>query len=207
MSPRATKKSAERAGAQDAPRPRGRPRSETANRAILVATLELLAEGGLQRMSMDAVAERAGVSKATIYRRWASKNELAADAILHLRPTDPVPDTGTLIGDLAALGGQARRFGRANVAGLVPRLLAEALGDEELHALFMETGVGPVRALIAELVERAVKRGELPQDTDVELLVDVLHGSAVYRMLIHRGDPAAFASHLPRLVELLTQKR
>ena len=207
MSPRQTKKSPERAGAQDAPaRPRGRPRSETADRAILVAALELLAEDGLERMSMDSVAERAGVSKATIYRRWSSKTDLAVDSVLQLRPQGPIPDTGSLLGDLGALGAaQVERLGRGDTAGIVPRMLAEAIGDPELHALLMERGVRPVRALLAELVERAMKRDELPADTDVELVVDVIHGSAVYRLLLNRGDPAALAGHLPRLAQLLTR--
>jgi hypothetical protein len=83
-------------------------------------------------------------------------------------------------------------------------MLAESIGNPELHRLLMERGVRPVRALLAELVQRAIERGELPKDTDVELVVDVLHGSAVYRLLIERGDPAALARHMPRLAAMLT---
>jgi AcrR family transcriptional regulator len=156
-------------------------------------------------MTMDAVAERAGVSKATIYRRWPSKNELAVDAVARLPPSEPLADHGSLAADLTALGTtQAARLERTNIPGIVPRVLAESMGDPELHALLMERGVQPIRALLASLVERAIERGELAADTDVELVVDIIHGTGVYRMLINRGDPTAIVSHVPRLMKLLT---
>src|SRR5450432_744304 len=83
--------------------PRGRPRSAEADRAILAATLELLAERGLDAMSIEEVAARAGVGKTTIYRRWPSKGLLALDAfVISFRAEQPLPDTGTLRGDLVA---------------------------------------------------------------------------------------------------------
>src|ERR1700726_424948 len=86
------------AGAQ-----RGRPRSAEADRSILAATLDLLAERGLDAMSIEEIAARAGVGKATIYRRWSSKGLLALDAfVVSFRAEQPLPDTGTLRGDLIA---------------------------------------------------------------------------------------------------------
>src|SRR5690349_25172745 len=80
---------------------RGRPRSQEADRAILTATVELLAERGLAAMSIEEVAARAGVGKTTIYRRWPSKGLLALDAFVDsFREEQPLPDTGTLRGDL-----------------------------------------------------------------------------------------------------------
>src|SRR5580700_11505934 len=82
---------------------RGRPRSEDADRAILAAATELLAERGLAGMSMEEVAARAGVGKATVYRRWRSRGALALDAFMaEFQALQPLPDTGTLRGDLLA---------------------------------------------------------------------------------------------------------
>ena len=89
---------------------------------------------------------------------------------------------------------------------VVPRLLAEAIADEKLHGLLLERGIDPVRDVLGALVKRAVERGELPADTDVELAVDVLHGTAVYRMILERGNPTTIASRLPRLVKLLARQ-
>jgi AcrR family transcriptional regulator len=91
----------------DAPIPgtavRGRPRSEAADRAILRAATDLLAERGLAGMSMEEVAARAGVGKATVYRRWRSRGALALDAFMaEFQALQPLPDTGTLRGDLLA---------------------------------------------------------------------------------------------------------
>jgi AcrR family transcriptional regulator len=84
-------------------RPPGRPRSERSHLAIVKATLELLVEVGYARITMEEVQRRAGVGKATIYRRWASKEELVKDAIQHFSAELPVPDTGSLKGDYAAI--------------------------------------------------------------------------------------------------------
>ena len=101
----------DRAGAEGAPaRGRGRPRSEEAHRAIVEATLTLLDEGGYTALTIEAVAERAGVGKTTIYRRWPSKLELVVEAVGELRPPGPPDDTGSLAGDFAAFArGQGRR--------------------------------------------------------------------------------------------------
>ena len=115
----------------------GRPRSEKAHQAILESTLTVLGESGIAGLSIEAVAARAGVGKATIYRRWESKEELILAALAIMSPAGPVPDTGSLEGDLTAL---AQGTGRARLADTVlprvaPRALAEAMGDADLHAL------------------------------------------------------------------------
>ena len=92
----------ERAETAAVRRPPGRPRSERSHQAIVVATLELLAEQGFQQLTMEQVARRAGVGKATIYRRWPAKADLVKDAIRYFSAELPVPDTGTLAGDYAA---------------------------------------------------------------------------------------------------------
>src|SRR3954453_502741 len=126
-------------------RPPGRPRSAEADRAILQAALELLAEDGYRLLTMERVRERSGVGKATIYRRYGSKEELVSAAIEHLNSDIPMPaDTGSVLGDFAAtaqtiLAGAAR----TGALTLMPRLLSEVTNDPEMHALFSQHLVEP----------------------------------------------------------------
>ena len=173
---------------QPARRPPGRPRSAAADEAILTATLELLAEDGYGGLSMEAVRLRSGVGKATIYRRWKSKQELAADAVRHLNQDLSAPDTGSLMGDFAGLAQTAgQAAGRMNFQVVAARLLAEAANDPELHRIFYENLVAPRRAVMAEVLRRGVERGELRRDLDIELAIDMLTGPWVYRLLISGG--------------------
>src|SRR5580692_7338332 len=111
---------------------RGRPRSPEADRAILTATLDLLASRGLAAMSIEEIAARAGVGKATIYRRWSSKGLLALDAfVTAFAEQQPLPDTGTLRGDLiAALTAWVRAVTQTSMGSLLTGLIAEAQHDE-----------------------------------------------------------------------------
>src|SRR5580692_5441762 len=111
---------------------RGRPRSQEADRAILAATLDLLASRGLAAMSIEEIAARAGVGKATIYRRWSSKGLLALDAfVTAFAEQQPLPDTGTLRGDLiAALTAWVRAVTQTSMGSLLTGLIAEAQHDE-----------------------------------------------------------------------------
>ncbi len=189
MSARKGTSAKDRAGAEEAPaRPRGRPRSEEAHRAILMAAVELLPEHGLA-LPIEAVAARAGVGKTTIYRRWANSRELIADALGLLRPPPgAVPDTGSFIGDLNALShAQRARLGDTAIPRIVPRLLADAATDAELHKVVMERAVLPIRGVVRDIVVRAVERGELRDDVDIETIVDVFHAIPVYRILLSGG--------------------
>src|SRR5215469_10796145 len=113
---------------------RGRPRSEQADRAILQAAAELLAERGLAGMSIEEVASRAGVGKTTVYRRWTSRGTLALDAFLaDFQAQQPLPDTGTLHDDLlAALRAWMRSVTRSSGAAMLVGLLAEIEQDRDL---------------------------------------------------------------------------
>jgi len=115
---------------------RGRPRSEAADRAILRAATDLLAERGLAGMSMEEVAARAGVGKATVYRRWRSRGALALDAFMaEFQALQPLPDTGTLRGDLlAALRAWVRAVTRTPAGRILAGLIAAAQEDPELAA-------------------------------------------------------------------------
>jgi AcrR family transcriptional regulator len=167
----------------------GRPRSEASHQAIVRATLELLLEVGYGPLTMEAVRTRAGVGKATIYRRWASKEELVGDAIVSLHEEFDVPDTGSLRGDYHAIAEMVRdSAARAGASRLAPRLLGEAVNDAELHRIFYENLVQPRRHALGGLLRRAVDRGEIRSDVDIDLLVDMFAGPAVYRLLITAGD-------------------
>ena len=138
---------------------------------------------------MDAVRARAGVGKATIYRRWHSKEELVSDAIVFLHEEFKTPDTGSLRGDYAALAGAVRASAsRGGAAMLMPRLLGESVHDPELFAIFRANLVEPRRAALRAVLQRAIDRGEIRKGLDVELLLDLFAGPAVYRLLITGGD-------------------
>jgi AcrR family transcriptional regulator len=173
--------------AAEARRP-GRPRSAAADSAILQATLELLLDTGYRGLTMEQVRERAGVGKATLYRRYRSKQELVADAVRHLNQQIPAPDTGNVRDDMLAVAGAVlAAAARVRAATFMPRMLAESAGDPEMHAIFYENLVAPRRAVMATILRRGVERGELRSDLDVELAIDLLAGPWVYRLLIAGG--------------------
>jgi AcrR family transcriptional regulator len=175
---------------QPEPRRPGRPRSARADTAILEATLELLAERGLTALTIEGVAARAGVGKATVYRRWASKNDLVRAAITRIGTQDMrLPDTGSVRGDVVAMMRGRRESASATRAGFfIPRLVGEAAGDPELGPLLDEVLVQPGRRVMRAILERGVERGELRSDLDLESAVDLLVGAIVYRLLYSGGD-------------------
>jgi AcrR family transcriptional regulator len=182
---------------------RGRPRSEEADRAILSAATELLAERGLGGMSMEEVAARAGVSKATVYRRWPSRGALALDAFLaEFQEQQPLPDTGTFRGDLlAALRGWIRTVTRTPAGRMLAGLVAEAQRDPALAVAWRERVIEPLRVRNTVLVRRAVRRGEIPADVDPDVLLDLVFGSAYHRLLQgHRPLTDQFARSVVDLV-------
>jgi AcrR family transcriptional regulator len=177
-------------GAADTRRP-GRPRSPEAHAAILRAALELAVEGGLRGLSMEAIAARAGVGKATIYRRWNSKEALFAEAIGSIALNPEIPDTGSARGDFEAASGAAVDRMAPEAFRVLPRLMADAADDPELLEALHEALVRPRRAAIGTIVRRGVERGELRADLDVDLACDMLIGPLIARVLLSAGDPRA----------------
>jgi AcrR family transcriptional regulator len=168
------------------PRRPGRPRDARADEAILQATLELTASLGVPGLSMDAVATRAGVSKATIYRRWASKEALVLEAwSVLVQPLD-VPDTGSLLGDLRAfLHELADRMAEGDKGAVLPHLLVAARCNPDLAGAlrdYLRTRREPLRQVLA----RAQRRGEVPARLDLEMLQDCIVGPLLYRVLVTR---------------------
>ena len=167
-----------------APRGPGRPRDARCDGAILDATLELAGAVGLGGLTMDAVAARAGVSKATIYRRWSSKEALVLDAWMASFPIESVPDTGSLTGDLIAHSRQFRDAVSTGTFGRVlPQMVAAARVNDELAEVYRRL-VADRRARVRVALERAVERNELPVGVDLELVQDLLIGPLFYRTLM-----------------------
>jgi AcrR family transcriptional regulator len=169
---------------------RGRPRSEKARRATLEAAAELLLEKGLTAVSMDAVAARAGVSKATIYRWWPTKETLALDALYHeWASVPPARDTGSLRGDLLSLLrpwarlASKRPYGRA-IAALVTETQMDPVFARQYRTRFVE----PRRDQGRAIMRRAIGRGEIPADTKIEVALDLLYGP-IYHRLLHGHAP------------------
>jgi AcrR family transcriptional regulator len=182
---------------------RGRPRSKLADSAILRAATDLLAERGLGGMSIEEVACRAGVGKATIYRRWPSRGALALDAFLaEFLGQQPLPDTGTLRGDLlTALRAWIRSVTQTSAGPMLSGLIAEVQQDRALAAAWRDRFVEPVRAQHAIMLDRAISRGEIPADTDKDVVIDLLFGPAYHRLLHgHRPLTDQFAR---RVVDLI----
>jgi AcrR family transcriptional regulator len=177
------------AAAASAPQ-RGRPRSERARNAIVEAAAELLLEQGLATVTMDAVAARAGVSKATIYRWWPTKETLAMDALYHEWSSVPAADdTGSLRGDLLKLlRPWARLAGRRPYGRVIAALLSETQTDPAFAREYRERFVRPRRDRGRAILRRAIERGELPADTRIEVALDLLYGP-IYHRLLHGHAP------------------
>ena len=162
-------------------RSRGRPRSPRAHAAILDATLALLAERGYEHLTVEDVAAAAGVGKSTIYRRWPSKAPLVIAAYAQL-PGLVQPDTGNLPDDLTTL---LRSFAHILETTPLPRVLpilaGECLHDPELSKLLVPINSVRRKPLLG-ILERAVSRGELPDDLDVGAAADVIVGPIMTRI-------------------------
>ena len=167
------------------PARRGRRRDDTKDEAILEATRELLVERGFEGMTMDAVAERAGAGKATVYRRWPSKVQLTADAIVCgpgvPMTIDDVPDTGTLRGDLLSV-----RFGRRNehTTELMAGLMSAVKENPELAKVFHDQFVASRVRLMRSILERAQERGELRAGLDLDMVASVAPAMIAHRKMV-----------------------
>lgn len=162
----------------------GRPRDAAVERAVVEATLAVVREVGFAGFTVDAVAARAGVSKATIYRRWRHKEQLGLDAAATLVREYRAPDTCSVPDDLVAVGVALVRFTKGTAAEwLVPELVAAAARDPEVRRLLRDLSAARRRTMLA-IVERAVARGELPPGTDPDTVVDGVAGPLFYRLFM-----------------------
>ena len=173
-----------------AARRRGRPRSSETEQAILQATRELLVEAGVQGLTVEKVAARAGVAKTTIYRRWRDKDELALAVVLDMvEHVVQLPELGDTRKELLAFVNAAVQVLGSTLMGRVMQgLVSDLATDAELAQAFRERVVSVRDAEVERLVERGVRRGDLRADTDPMTAHDLLIGPVYYRLLL-TGQP------------------
>lgn len=160
----------------------GRPRSARSENAILNATMEILVERGYGGLTTDEVVARASASKATIYRRWPSKELLAVAAVDRLPELTPV-DKGTIELDLLGIVTEFADFVQNTPLGTVwPMMLGERTRSPELRAA-LDSSTDRRRAPTRLVLRRAMDRGELPADLDIELAVDLIMGPVILRLM------------------------
>lgn len=182
----------------------GRPRSVQADRAIIHATLEVFAESGAEGLCIEKVAAKAGVGKATIYRRWPGKEDLLLDAISALRSPLPKPKGESVREDLAALvDAIGKESGDPRRVRQFALLLGEGAAYPRLLERYVETVVEPRREIVRSVLKRGVATGELREETNVEAAVDMLTGAVLARP--RTGRDRADRGYARRVVdELLT---
>ena len=167
------------AGPAETSRRPGRPRSEQAEQAIIEATLDLFAERGFEGVCVEAVAARAGVGKATIYRRWPNKEELLLAALGSMKSPFPEP-TGSVRDDLVAqLTVMCADRADPRKARRYALLLGEGQKYPRLMARYKETVVGPRHDAIRDVIRHGIATGELRADTDVEIALLALTGTVM----------------------------
>src|SRR4051812_36785441 len=156
--------------------------------AILDATRELLVESGVQALTIEGVAARAGVAKTTIYRRWRSKDELAFAVLLELVDLLAVPDVGDTRIELVYLVESVIRVLSTTLMGAVMQGLASDLGsDRELQSAFREQVVDARVGELRRIVARGVARGDVRADADADLMYELLLGPVYFRLLLSGG--------------------
>jgi AcrR family transcriptional regulator len=162
----------------------GRPRSEKSDQAILKTTLDLLSQMGYDRLSIDAIARSAGVGKTTIYRWYASKEELVASAIESVRQEIEIPDTGTLSSDIdciieIAVKTTLTPLGRQILA----MIIGAASSSPQFAQVYWTKYLLPRRQAFHVAIKRAKARNEIPADTDSDLVFDLMSGIMLYALV------------------------
>lgn len=183
----------------------GRPRDPEADRAILTAALKLIDDRGYAGFSIDEIARRTAISKATIYRRWKSSGELLLDALLQYGVQAQPPQVGRLETDLAVYFKTIFAALNTRIGEAVRSLMAEAQANDSFRALFRERFIAARRKPVRDLLENAQARGELSASVDLEFLLDLLFGALWYRLLVEHAplDPKLAA----RFVDLVNRYR
>lgn len=181
----------------------GRPRDPQIDAAVLDATLAVLDESGYGRLTLEEVARHAGTTKPAIYRRWPSRQQLVL-AALGLRLGDArAPDTGCTLCDLDECLKVFVAAFRRMPPDVIGPLFADCVGDRDLRAAFMTTLFDPPRAAVKETLDRAHARGDLRDDVDRDLILDLIGSLVHYRALF--GHAPTSDAEIERAVEALLQ--
>ncbi len=177
----------------------GRPRSPAVDSAILRAALEVFVEHGLDGVGIEQVAERAGVARTTVYRRWLSRESLIADAIAQGRGAaeeevlrKPISRQATVKGVVDAL---AETVSSTDYQRIVARLIGSIPDSPKLMAVYWQTYLVPRRKVAARALEWARAEGLIREDTDTEILLDLIGGAIIYRLLIYPGGRSEMNMH------------
>lgn len=164
---------------------KGRPRSEKTENAILAATYALLLESGFHTITIEGIAKKAGVSKATIYKWWPNKAALAADSFFAASEEQmPAPDTGSVEKDILIQISHLSDFLSTDKGRIITELIAEGQFDPEVAKAYRAGYFQPRRLSARRILERGIERGEIQRDADVELSIDLIFAPLFYRLLI-----------------------
>jgi len=175
----------------------GRPRSEAARRAVLAAAIALFEEQGFARLTVEGIAERAGVGRPTIYRWWPSKAAVLMEAFLtSVAPKIPFRGSGPARADLQQQMEAVIRLFAGPVGRMITSLIAQAQDDPELAIAFRDRYLAERRALARTIIERGIASGEFRPDVDPDVAMDALYAPLYYRLLV---------GHLPLTAELAGQ--
>ncbi len=187
------------ASVADAPRSPGRPRSVRADEAIIEATLDLLAEGmSVDVLSIEAIAARAGVGKATIYRRWTGKDALLHDALATLKAPAPLPEGKSVRDDLVLLLSHVGPQPDPRFAAIMPCILPHVTRSEEHYKAYQDI-IEPRRNVVRSVLQRGVDSGELRADLDIEVTLAMLIGPVLIQRML-RWHPDLDGDKLPAQV-------
>lgn len=185
----------------------GRPRDPDADEAILRAAVELLAERGIERTSIEQIARRAGVAKVTVYRRWSSKEELFAQALESTREQVPAVDQvdGPLLDVIEEL---LSRWGElladSDTRVLTARMIGAGPDHPELLATYWRHHLEPRRERARHILERATRDGVLPATTDVDMVIDLMWGAVLHQLMVPGDrDAAELTAYLRRMLRQL----
>ena len=175
----------------------GRPRDPKVDEAVLAATVDLLSHVGYRRLSIDAVARRAGVSRTTLRLRWRTKAELVFDAVFPDTETLTVPDTGGLESDLrGCIANTVKVFESAEVGAAFQGLVDDCRHEPEVAEAILKRIYAPSLKGFQRLVDRGIERGEITAPIDADVLFDVIAGSVLYRLSVSTLDVARLESQL-----------
>ena len=183
-------------------RPAGRPRSESARKQVLEAAYKFLSEKGIQEASTQEIAAAAGVSTATLYRWWDTKEAIMLDAAFeHVRPVLSYEGKGSPLERLREQAVRGIKFLKSEDGKVMARLITCIYENEKLRQLFLERLYLPRRAMARAVIQEAIDAGELAKDTDPEIVIDSLYGPQFFRLIIgHAPLTKEFADAICELV-------
>ena len=174
-----------------------RTRSVQAHEKVLNAALTLIAEHGIEGASMDAIARVSGVSKATVYKHWSSKEDLCLEAIRHVSGEIPVFASGNIRADVTKFLRHLARLQKPETLGRIwPRIIGYAASNPAFAKAWREHSMQPRRVELTRLLQLAISKGELRADLDPDLAMDLLIGPVMHRRFMNTAVP----TNVPKLV-------